>query len=286
MSVQSMVALLGDVSARVRQHLPRAEFSMDISPWVSDQRGWLQPFLSARALNLTFMHTSGGRTSARSERIRESDPTSWREIHTISKLGIIADTGYGVAGDSTGHDDAWDQPTNLDARARDGVIALTQANPSPEWLHSIQTLRSHLAPLPADVAHGPCLYLHRAGGNSQAALHSIASPWSLELAALQARAKEWDNGQWTLAVGGFVAAIALLRWLLFSVYRCCCGQKRSPNIPLAAVPSSKAGHRKAPRNETVQEKLPLHPGGARAGIKASVGIESKRTKDKRRSREQ
>lgn len=121
----SMVDLMTRMVGRVRAHLPLAEFSMDISPWVQDQRSYLLPFL--RSANLSYMHTSGGRTSASSEHIRPNNPTTWRQIHELTGLGIIADTGYGIAGESTGFDEAWNAPANLEARIRDGVVALTRA---------------------------------------------------------------------------------------------------------------------------------------------------------------
>ena len=111
---------------------------------MSDQRGWLQPFLDACGSNLTYMHTSGGRTDAASQRIRTADVTTWAQVHEITGRGLIADTGYGVGGDATGHDDAWDVPSNLDARMADGVIALTQASPSPSWLRGLGALRSRI----------------------------------------------------------------------------------------------------------------------------------------------
>ena len=43
---------------------------------------------------------------------------------------ILADTGYGAAGQSAGHDAQWDVVSNLNARIADGVISITQYNPS------------------------------------------------------------------------------------------------------------------------------------------------------------
>ena len=228
-----MVELLRNITVLVRRHLPNAEFSMDISPWVTDQRAWLVPFLEG--VDLSFMHTSGGRTDAHSERIRITDPTTWFEIHQISGLGLIADTGYGVAGESTGHDRSWDSVTNLGARVRDGVVALTQANPSPTWLHGLNRLRSQLPALPPPpsvlsferVRNAPACFRQPPSSTLVAASAHLASlaPVLDLVDRLRASAGRWDTVGWTLAVAvalaSLVAAAALFRGLV--KLRCCCG---------------------------------------------------------------
>jgi hypothetical protein len=228
-----MVELLRNITVLVRRHLPNAEFSMDISPWVTDQRAWLVPFLEG--VDLSFMHTSGGRTDANSESIRITDPTTWFEIHQISGLGLIADTGYGVAGESTGHDRSWDSVTNLGARVRDGVGALTQANPSPTWLHGLNRLRSQLPALPPPpsvlsferVRNAPACFRQPPSSTLVAASAHLASlaPVLDLMDRLRASAGRWDTVGWTLAVAvalaSLVAAAALFRGLV--KLRCCCG---------------------------------------------------------------
>ena len=137
---------------------------MDISPWVNNQEDWLQPFVYA--CKLDFVHTSGGRTTAESGRIRARDPNNmvtWAQVFASTHgKGIIADTGYGVGGWSqgatpeghtqctathrapslsaaplmlctcpscaahTGRDLNWEDAMNLEPRIRDGVVAITQ----------------------------------------------------------------------------------------------------------------------------------------------------------------
>jgi len=95
---RAMVALFQRMVQRVKLHLPHAQISIDISPWVNDQETWLRPFLDH--CEIDYLHTSGGRTLAASRLVR-GDPNNrvtWRELHRISGRGIIADTGYGVGG--------------------------------------------------------------------------------------------------------------------------------------------------------------------------------------------
>ena len=89
-------------------------------------RVYLAPFLEHGSVD--YVHTSGGRTSAHSDRIRAQEPgnlLTWSELHRLSNRGIIADTGYGVGGKLT--DDrqqyAWTDPDYLRDRIADGVVA-------------------------------------------------------------------------------------------------------------------------------------------------------------------
>lgn len=117
----------------------------------------MEPFV--RKCQVDFVHTSGGRTTGGSERIRgdagnmvtwaqERAPHSdrrWRrggiaeeevvsclcvrtQVHQASGRGIIADTGYGVGGVSMGHVASWDDEATLLARIADGVVAVTQVS--------------------------------------------------------------------------------------------------------------------------------------------------------------
>lgn len=47
-------------------------------------------------------------------------------MHLATGKGIIADTGYGVGGGSTGHVASWDEEEILQLRIADGVVAVTQ----------------------------------------------------------------------------------------------------------------------------------------------------------------
>eukprot|EP00308_Calcidiscus_leptoporus_P000992 CAMPEP_0119384182 /NCGR_PEP_ID=MMETSP1334-20130426/84074_1 /TAXON_ID=127549 /ORGANISM="Calcidiscus leptoporus, Strain RCC1130" /LENGTH=539 /DNA_ID=CAMNT_0007405159 /DNA_START=55 /DNA_END=1674 /DNA_ORIENTATION=+ len=146
--VDEMVDLFKAITFQIFRHLPAAKISLDISPWVNQQEEWLRPFI--RQCTVHFVHTSGGRTSADSERIRASDDgnyVTWKQVHQLSGLGIIADTGYGVGGLSHGHDHQWDDTFNLRKRIADGVVAVTQSNPEAGWPRTIEKARG-LLPLP------------------------------------------------------------------------------------------------------------------------------------------
>jgi hypothetical protein len=58
---------------------------------------------------------------------------------------ILADTGYGVAGTSTGHDAQWDSVANVNARIADGVVGVAQYNPSSNWASTIAQMRPNLS---------------------------------------------------------------------------------------------------------------------------------------------
>uniref|UniRef100_A0A7S4FB13 Uncharacterized protein n=1 Tax=Chrysotila carterae TaxID=13221 RepID=A0A7S4FB13_CHRCT len=146
LQVADMVRLFNEITARILRHLPEAKISFDISPWVNNQEQWLRPFIQSCTIH--YMHTSGGRTSADSPRIRAHDGgnmVTWRQVYDIARRGIIADTGYGVGGLSLGLDESWNRFDNLKARISDGVIAITQANPGAGWAGSLGSLRSELA---------------------------------------------------------------------------------------------------------------------------------------------
>jgi hypothetical protein len=135
----------------VKISLPNAAFSMDISPWVgtnnntggdgSDNgKNWYSFF----DMNLfTFINTSGGGTQAASPNIR-GDKMTWAGVSQAAGKPILADTGYGVNGSSSGPDAAWDSATNINARISDGVVSIIQYNPSSTWGSSISSARPQL----------------------------------------------------------------------------------------------------------------------------------------------
>ena len=65
---------------------------MDISPWVNNQEDWLQPFVYA--CKLDFVHTSGGRTTAESGRIRA------RMSRRAKEAGSADEASYRVSHDA------------------------------------------------------------------------------------------------------------------------------------------------------------------------------------------
>ena len=140
-----MVGLFNRMTDQIFRALPRAKISLDISPWVNDQKRWLEPFMYS--CRVDFVHTSGGRTTANHARIRPRDNgnlVTWEQVAQASGKGIIADTGYGVGGYSQGHDDLWDDERNLLQRIGDGVVAVTQDKPAYRWSDTLETLRTTL----------------------------------------------------------------------------------------------------------------------------------------------
>jgi uncharacterized repeat protein (TIGR02543 family) len=165
--------ILGRMIAAVQVHLPNAKFSIDISPWA--HHSWFDKFVQAGYG--TYFNTSGGRTEAATDRIRADagNEIRWDMAHLKSggTMSVIADDGYGVGGGSTGHATDWDNVANLNARIEDGVIAITQANPSNSYASTIAAVRPQLnAPpgcgtgpvipstynLAATSAHGPLTF--------------------------------------------------------------------------------------------------------------------------------
>ena len=53
-------------------------------------------------------------------------------------------SGAGRIGSSSGPDPVWDSPTNINARIVDGVISISQYNPSSSWGTTISSDRSQL----------------------------------------------------------------------------------------------------------------------------------------------
>ena len=131
----------------IRKHLPNAVFSMDVSPWVPPNNGedngrqWFSNFDMSL---FTFIHTSGGGTSAGTATIRGSNKMTWRGVIEVTGKPLLADTGYGVNGSSAGHDRAWDDPANINARIADGVVSISQYNPESRWPSTIASLRAQL----------------------------------------------------------------------------------------------------------------------------------------------
>ncbi len=135
----------------MKQYLPNAAFSMDISPWVgtnnntggdgSDNgKNWYSYFDMSL---FTFINTSGGGTDAATAKIR-GDQMTWAGVNAVTGKPILADTGYGVNGSAAGPDPAWDDPTNINARIADGVLSISQYNAASNWGATITSVRSQL----------------------------------------------------------------------------------------------------------------------------------------------
>jgi hypothetical protein len=130
----------------VKQYLPNAYFSLDISPWVgtngSDNgKEWYSHFDLTK---FSFINTSGGSTDATSTKIRSSNSMTWAGVSQVTGKPILADTGYGVNGSSAGPDANWDVAANINARMADGVVGITQYNPAATWGTTIANVRSQL----------------------------------------------------------------------------------------------------------------------------------------------
>jgi hypothetical protein len=135
----------------MKPYLPNAAFSMDISPWVGTNnntggdgadngKNWYSYFDMSL---FTFINTSGGGTQAGAANIR-GDKMTWAGVSAATGKPILADTGYGVNGSSSGPDAAWDSASNINARMNDGVISIIQYNPSSSWGSTISSVRSQL----------------------------------------------------------------------------------------------------------------------------------------------
>jgi hypothetical protein len=138
--------IIGQYVAALKQSLPNAYFSIDVSPWGDDNgatngKDWYSHF----DLSLfTFANTSGGSTQAATSKIRNDNMMTWAGVSQVTGKGVLADTGYGANGMSNGHDASWDDVNNLNARLADGVVSISQYNPKADWGNTIKSIRSQL----------------------------------------------------------------------------------------------------------------------------------------------
>jgi hypothetical protein len=144
LTLDDAVKYMNELIAIVKGKLPNALISLDISPWNTDESGYIKKFDMSK---FTFMSTSGGRTEAGNSRIRmdNGNNVTWSSVSSASGKGIIADDGYGSGGGSTAHDATWDDVNNLKARIADGVVAITQKSPASNWGTTIASLRTALS---------------------------------------------------------------------------------------------------------------------------------------------
>ncbi len=134
----NMTALVNALKAS----LPNARFSMDISPWIPNNGSAWYPNFDMSLF--TFINTSGGGTDANSTKIRTADAMTWAGVNSVTGKPILADTGYGAAGASAGEDPNWNVAANINARIADGVISISQYNPTSGWGNTISSIRSQL----------------------------------------------------------------------------------------------------------------------------------------------
>ncbi len=146
MTKDEAAGIIGQYVDAMRQYLPNAHFSIDISPWVDDNgatngKDWYSRFDLSK---FTFANTSGGATLAANAKIRNDNMMTWAGVSQVTRKPVLADTGYGAAGISAGHDPNWDNVDNLNQRIADGVISISQYNPKGDWASTIRSIRSQL----------------------------------------------------------------------------------------------------------------------------------------------
>jgi hypothetical protein len=136
----------------LKNALPMAKFAVDVSPWVGTSptngtngadfgAAWYSNFNMSL---FTFTATSGGGTNAASDFLRDANKMTWSGLNSVTGKPILADTGYGVNGSSSGPDRVWDVASNINARMASGVVAITQYNPDSNWGTTLSGIRSSL----------------------------------------------------------------------------------------------------------------------------------------------
>lgn len=146
LTVAEAASYMTQIMTTVRKSMPNALFSLDISPWMPNNGADWYPAFDLGMVS--FISTSGGDTDAASTLIRTGNSMTWAGVHQVTGKPILADTGYGAAGESAGPDPNWDNPTNINARIADGVISITQYNPDPStWGATIAADRPQLSPV-------------------------------------------------------------------------------------------------------------------------------------------
>ena len=128
--------MFDDFSAAIKKFLPNAQIAWDISPWLtqSQMRQWWGFFQGNP--NINYLFTSGGKAQANSQFIHpffSNEQVTYSFMSQLTGKKIICDTGYGVAGASTGHQPLWDNSGNLIARIKEGVFGITQQNAQNNW---------------------------------------------------------------------------------------------------------------------------------------------------------
>ena len=130
----------------VKAYLPDAKIAIDISPWITDKdsSGLIAWFSNFDMSLVDFVSTSGGRTLADSEKIRSANKLTWKRLYETLKKPILADAGYSTGGMATKHDTTWDDISNLEARAKDGVVGVMQMDAALDYPLRASYIRSRL----------------------------------------------------------------------------------------------------------------------------------------------
>ena len=138
-----MRQLFDDIAVAIKSHLPNARISWDISAWLTESAMTTWWGFFKTSVHIDYLHTSGGQSRPDIVNIKQNE-LKWAFMSTLTGKRIIADTGYGVAGGSAGHTNAYDDVTNLTNRIKDGVISVTQANPRSDWGSILTLLKTKL----------------------------------------------------------------------------------------------------------------------------------------------
>lgn len=130
--------ILTDIVTTIKSALPNAVIGMDISPWASGN--WWSSAIPYDQFQ--FMGTSGGVASPGGT---IKDGLAWSTLYNTSKLGMMADDGYGVGGAIDQPDAGWLSESNLKSRISDGVFAYWMATGDASYGTSVASLKQKLA---------------------------------------------------------------------------------------------------------------------------------------------
>lgn len=81
---------------------------------------------------------------ANTEKIRSANKLTWNKLYETLKKPILADAGYDAGGKGTGHAKLWDDISNLEARAKDGVVGVMQMDAALDYPLRASYIRSRL----------------------------------------------------------------------------------------------------------------------------------------------
>ena len=90
LSGQEARAVFDGIVSAIKESLPNALISWDISPWAQDMSTWWGFFKGAK---IDFIHSSGGQHSLDNPKIQNSNPITWKQMSELTGKKIIADSG-------------------------------------------------------------------------------------------------------------------------------------------------------------------------------------------------
>lgn len=210
LSYAEAATLMTDIVAKIKNNLPNAKISFDISPWiggsdwVKSQTEWWKAMPNS---NFSYRNTSGGRTQGDQARIRSDNNnlTTWAGINAISKLAIIADDGYGVGGASNSDWYEWMTLSNLNSRIADGVVALSIQKPASDYNDKIAALRANSSLSKPNCSGG--------GGNTIASQFTLTTSTNTGgTIALTPQADAYDSGKVVTAVATAATGYSFTGW--------------------------------------------------------------------------